>query len=131
MDDQAITQIEADLEEIQNTDRGGFITQEDKERLYTLESNRNKILEEREEVLRLKTRAICMECGDDNTKFFQAFAKGRKQQNTFWELRNANNEIVSSFEDLVETRKSYFENLFKEDWQATIAAVMQISQFFP
>ena len=40
-----------------------------------------------QEVLRLKSRAIWMECGDDNTKLFQAFAKGRKQQNSIWELK--------------------------------------------
>ena len=44
--------------------------QEDKEKLYTLEASRNKILKERQEVLRLKRRAIWMECDDDNTKFF-------------------------------------------------------------
>ena len=69
-DDQAISQIETELEELQNADEGGFLNQEDKERLFTLEANRNKILKEREEVLRLKSRAIWMECGDDNTKIF-------------------------------------------------------------
>ena len=56
-----------------------------------------------------------MECGDDNTKFFQAFAKGRKQQNTIWELKNENDEIVNTFEELAEIGKNYFENIFKED----------------
>ena len=49
-----------------------------------------------------------MECGDDNTKYFQAFAKGRKQQNTIWELKNENNETTNNFEDLVDTGKKYF-----------------------
>ena len=56
-----------------------------------------------------------MECGDDNTKFFQSFAKGRKQQNTIWELKNENNETLNTFEDLAEIGKKYFENIFKED----------------
>ena len=56
--------------------------QEDREKLYSLEASKNKILKERHEVLRLKRRSIWMECGDDNTKFFQDFAKGRRQQNT-------------------------------------------------
>ena len=68
-----------------------------------------------------------MECGDDNTKFFQAYAKGRKQQNTIWELRNANNERVSSFEDLAAIGRSYFGNLFKADQHATIAEILEIS----
>ena len=79
--DHAITQIEEDLKMLQNKDGGGFLTQENREKLYSLEASRNKILKERE-VLRLKSKAIWMECGDDNKKFFQDFAKGRRQQNT-------------------------------------------------
>ena len=60
--------------------------------MISLESSRNNILKEREEVWRLKSRAIWMECGDDNKKKIQALSKGIKQQNTIWELRDANNE---------------------------------------
>ena len=119
------------MEELQNVDGGGFLNQKDKERLFSLEANIIKILKEGEEFLRLKSRSIWMECGDDNTKFFQAFAKGRKQQNTIWELKNSNNETATSFEDLAGLRKSYFENKFKAEQQATIAEVIQLSQFFP
>ena len=72
-----------------------------------------------------------MTCGDDNTKFFQDFSKGRKQQNTIWELRNPNDEPVSTFEGMAEIGKSYFENLFEANQQATIAEVIQKSCFFP
>ena len=65
-----------------------------------------------------------MECGDDNTKLFQAFAKGRKQQNTIWELKKENNETTTNFEDLAETGKTYFENTFKENQQATSVEVI-------
>ena len=123
-DDQAIIQIEEDLKELQNKGGGGFLTQEDREKLYSLEASRTKILMERQEILRLKSRAIQMECGDDNTKFFQAFAKGRKQQNTIQELRKENNEAANNFEDLAKTGKNYFENIFKEDQQATISEVI-------
>ena len=101
------------------------------ERNSTLEDSRPKLLMERHEVLRLKSRAIWMECGDDNTKYFQAFAKGWKQQNTIWELKNENNETVNTFENLADTGKKYFENIFKEGQQTTIAEVIRISQYFP
>ena len=65
-----------------------------------------------------------MASGDDNTKFFQAFAKGRKQQNTIWDLNNARNERVSTFEGLDETSKSFFETLFKAEQQALIVEVI-------
>ena len=130
-DDQHIIQIEQDLKELQNKEGGGFLTQDDREKLYSLEASRTKLLMERHEVLRLKNRAIWMECGDDNTKLFQAFAKGRKQQNTIWELKNENNETVNTCEDLADIGKSHFENLFKSYQQATISKIIQVSQFFP
>ena len=123
-DEQEINQIEVDLKELQNKDGGGFLTQDDKEKLYSLEASRSKFLKERQEVLRLKSRAIWMECGDDNTKFFQYFAKGRRQQNTIWKLRKENSERAKKFEDLAETGKAYFENIFKENKQATIVEVI-------
>ena len=72
-----------------------------------------------------------MESEYDYTKFFQSFGKGIKQQNTIWELRKSNNKVAFCFEYLTETVKSYFENLFKADQQATIVKVIQISQLFP
>ena len=130
-DDQALLQIETELEELQSAEGGGFLNQGDKEKLFSLESNRNRILKEREQVLRLKRCAIWIECGDDNTKLFQAFAKGRKQQNTIWELKKANNETSTSFEYLAGTGKDFFENLFKANQQASIAEVIHLSQLFP
>ena len=79
----------------------------------------------------LKSRSIWMICGDDNTKFFQAFSKGRKQQNTIWELRNSVHEPVTNFEAMEDIGKEYFENIFKEDQQDTIAEVIQTARYFP
>ena len=72
LDDQAIIQIEAGLAESQNDEGDGFLTQAKKEKFISLESNRTKILKEREEVLRLKGRAIWLASGDDNTHKIQA-----------------------------------------------------------
>ena len=70
VEDQYPIQIEVEIAKFQNSKGGVLHTQDDKENLISLESTRNKILKEREEVWRLKRRAIWMECGDDNTKFF-------------------------------------------------------------
>ena len=72
-----------------------------------------------------------MTCGDDNTKFFQAFTKGRKQQNTIWELRNSADEPVTTFEGMVEISKAYLKNIFKVDQQAKITEVIHTTCFFP
>ena len=46
-DEQTINQIEEDLKELQKKDGGGFLTQDDREKLYSLEASRGKILKER------------------------------------------------------------------------------------
>jgi hypothetical protein len=43
-----------------------------------LEETRNKLLKEKEESWRLKNIVIRLASGDDNTKFFQAYEKGRR-----------------------------------------------------
>ena len=65
-------------------------------------------------ILDLKSRAIWLEIGDENTKFFQAYAKGRKMQNTIWGLRNLTNELVMSIEYMSRMGKEHFQDLFKD-----------------
>ena len=76
--------------------------------LISLESNRKNILKERDEVWRIKRKSIKMASGDDNTKKIQDFEKGRKQQNMIWELRNDNNQQVSTFEEIADIEKMFF-----------------------
>lgn len=77
---------------------------------------------------RLKSRAIWLQCGDENTKFFQAFAKGRKFTNTIWELSSAEGEQVSSFDGLADMGVRHFGDLFTVLPGATIAKVIRVPQ---
>ena len=61
-----------------------------------------------------------MESADENTKFFQDFAKGRKNQNIIWGMKNENNEEISSFEGLANLGTFDFQSLFKIDNKAKI-----------
>jgi hypothetical protein len=56
--------------------------------LKTLEIRRRIFLTEQENTWRLKIRVIWLEKEDENTKKFQAYAKGRKVENTIWSLKN-------------------------------------------
>lgn len=75
---------------------GGYLTIESKDslhQLHRLEERRNKLLKEKEETWRLKSRAIWLESGDENTKFFQSFAKGRRCAKIPYGARWINKEI--------------------------------------
>jgi hypothetical protein len=53
-----------------------------KEELLALEKCRRQLLEAQEVEWNLKSRATWLDKGDDNTKLFHAYAKGRKMANT-------------------------------------------------
>jgi hypothetical protein len=46
------------------------------------------LLAEQEETWRQKNKAIWLENGYENTKKFQAYAKGRRDYNTIWSLKD-------------------------------------------
>ena len=90
----------------------GFLDEQSKDELITLEKKRNIIFCEREELWRLKSRAIWLQCGDENTKKFQAYAKGRKFSNSIWEMPSAEGELVSNFNGLADMGVRYFGDLY-------------------
>jgi hypothetical protein len=68
---------------------------------------------------------------DENTNFFEAYAKGRKIMNTIWSLKDSSGRDVYSFNDLAHLGKSHFQNLFKENNGANIAEIIQLALLFP
>ena len=72
-----------------------------------------------------------MACGDENTKIFHAYAKGRKALNTIWCLEDDKGRRREYFEELAETGVEHFQNLFKAPVGAHIAEIMQVAQVFP
>ena len=114
LDNQTLSGSEVAIERLLNSCGMGFLDAHSKEELLSWEKKRNDILCEREATWRMKSRAIWLQCGDENTKFFQAYAKGRKCSNTIWELPSAEGEMVSSFEGLAALGVDHFGTLFKE-----------------
>jgi len=130
-EEEELKQVEEDLLRIYESDGGGLISQESKEALARLESRRNTLLSDKEETWRLKSRAIWMTCGDDNTKFFHAYARGRKATNTIWSLKDEEGVSHSNFEDKARCGVTHFQNLFRAPQQANIAEVIRVAQMFP
>jgi len=71
------------------------------------------MLADKEALWRLKSHAIWLSCGDENTKFFHSFAKGRKMKNTIWGLTQGDGQLVNYFEGLSTLATSHFKELFK------------------
>jgi len=79
----------------------------------------------------LKMREIWLAAGDENSKFFQNYAKGRKNTNMIWGLKMTEGGITNSFSDLATMGRNHFNNLFKDPEVVSIEEVIQVSQLFP
>jgi len=80
--------------------------------------------------LRLKSCAIWMEKVDENTKYFQAYEKGRKLPNTIWSLKNSLGNKVSTFEGLDRMGNMHFSSLLKVDNHSSMEEIVCLDDFF-
>lgn len=108
----------------------GFVTADDKTHLIELENQKSRILKEREESWRLRSRAIWLKAGDDNTRFFQNFEKGRKVSNTIWNLPLPDGGVVDTFNKLSHLSTSHFTNLFKNPPRSNLADIINVTGHF-
>eukprot|EP00253_Pinus_taeda_P025127 PITA_25127 len=126
-----LVRIDEALSALEDLDADAYISQEAKERILGLEKSRAKILLDKEEEWRLKSRAIWLKAGDENTKFFHNYAKGRKNANTIWKLKDADGREHSTFEAVSNLGKSHFQSLFTDPGGISIAEIIQTAQAFP
>ena len=62
--------MEGRLETLYEEERVGYLSKATKLEATLLEQRRMKILDEKEKVWRIKSITLCLEVGDENTKFF-------------------------------------------------------------
>jgi hypothetical protein len=91
----------------------GFHSREARKELTQMELRRRNILDEKKSLWRLKSRAIWVTCGDENTKNFHSFAKGQKMTNTIRGLDQGDGQLVNTFYGIESLRISHFKSLFK------------------
>jgi len=68
---------------------------EDRDKLAGLTYRKDHLLKLQETTWRLKSRALWLEAGDHNTKFFHSYASQRHVNNTIWELENCRGRRLS------------------------------------
>ena len=64
--------------------------------------------------IHLKSRAIWLEQGDDNTKYFHQFYRNHINTNAFWHLEYDHGILVFCFEDLEKRGVQHFKNLYHD-----------------
>lgn len=109
----------------------GFTSVDDKAHLMELENRKARILKEREESWRLKSRAIWLQAGDDNRRFFHNYAKGRKVSNTIWNLPLPDGGVANTFNKLSHLGTSHFKNLFTNPPGSNLADIINVAGNFP
>lgn len=122
-------EVESDLIFLSNTD--GLFPCEDKSHLKRSEGDKCDILRVEEEEWRLKSRALLIKCGDQNTKIFHNFANQRRIQNSIWDIRGLEGDMVTNQHDLSVAATGYFSGVFKDLGSSRIGDQLKVIQHFP
>lgn len=96
-----------------------------------LENQKSQILKDREESIRLRSRAIWLKEGDDNTWFFHNYAKGKKVPNTIWNILTPDGGVADTFNKLSHLGSTHFRNLYKNPPGSNIADIINVAGHFP
>jgi hypothetical protein len=64
-------------------------------------------------------------------KKIQAYAKGRRVENTLWSLKDQEGRSITSFEGLANLGKSHFQTLFKADRRVNIVEIIKVGLYLP
>jgi hypothetical protein len=82
--------------------------------LKDLERERNTILKDIEEQWRQRSRAIWIQSGDLNTKFFHSFASYRRNHKFIWELQDEEGTVHRGQENLKLAAANYFKDFYNK-----------------
>ena len=109
----------------------GVFTEDELKEVREKETKRDELLVRDENLLRLKSIAIWIKEGDNNTKFFHSFPNNRRNLNTIPTIKNMNGVKVSSFKEKAEAGEEFFKNMFKEPTRCNIQEILEVINLFP
>ena len=109
----------------------GVFTKDELKEVREKETKRDELLAREENLLRLKSRAIWIKEGDNNTKLFHNFSNNRRHLNTIPTIKNMNGVKVSSFKEKAEAGEEFFKNMFKEPTRCNIQEILEVINLFP
>ena len=95
-----------------------------------MEGKKEALLLQEEQKWRLKSRALWLAEGDQNTKYFHRYASQRKSINTIHEIRTVQGSWAKSFEEKTQAAVEHFQGLFKEPEGCPIAEILEVLDMF-
>eukprot|EP01018_Ginkgo_biloba_P032610 Gb_14068 [translate_table: standard] len=129
--DGLLKEVELRLEELYRGTPEGIFSLEEKTCVTELEGKKCKLLSDREKHWRIKSMAIWLQQGDQNTKYFHNYARFRENQYTIWELTGREGNKVRGFKDLAAFAVQHFNELFKEPDRINIGEIIKVVTYFP
>ena len=85
----------------------------------------------KEELWRLKSRAIWLKAGDSNTKYFHNIANGRKASNTIWKLPREPDGWATTHQQLACLGVTHFKQLFTAPNVVNLPDIISLAGKFP
>eukprot|EP00253_Pinus_taeda_P024113 PITA_24113 len=126
-----LTKIREELKSLESMEADGYSSQSSKDRILNLEKSHTQILLAKEKEWRLKSRATWLKAGDENTRFFHNYAKGRKSSNTIWSLKDEEGRELKTFSEISGLGMRHFQKIFSDNGESTIAEIIKTAQCFP
>jgi hypothetical protein len=109
----------------------GTLSEEEESLIKELMIKKQELLRIEESNWRQKSRAVWIQEGDNNTKYFHKFASFRRMTNSIWEIKDDQGKKVTNFEEIVGAGKKNFSSLFKEPVGCPITEILKVINIFP
>jgi hypothetical protein len=116
-----IEKIEEDLEAYYQKKAHKMDTTDSDLHIKELDKEQTKILYVKEDMWRQKSKAIWLQKGDQNTKFFHLFASYKRNQKTIWEIQDENGHCQKGHDALASMAVRHFKEFYTEMGQNSIS----------
>jgi len=130
-DDQILKDTEEQIAQLTDERGAGYQSDATKTLLCQLFEQKSKLLQEKEELWRLKSRAIWLKAGDSNTKYFHNLANGRKASNTIWKLPKEPDGWATTHQQLARLGVEHFKRLFTAPNTVNLPDIIRLAGTIP
>ncbi|XP_027156449.1 uncharacterized protein LOC113757288 [Coffea eugenioides] len=100
--------------------------EEDTEELHRAQADLNRVLAIEKQFWRQKARVKWLNCGDRNTRFFQAVVKQRRVQGAIHRVKDSTETWVDKDNDIAKAAIEYFLDLFSRSMDSRTGGLMHL-----